>query len=54
LLPMTLVTGIFGMNIAGVPGVGETVPNSAFWWVLLSILAVGALTLCFLKLRKMI
>jgi zinc transporter len=54
LLPMTLVTGIFGMNIAGVPGVGETVSNSAFWWVLLSILAVGALTLCFLKLRKMI
>ena len=35
LLPMTLVTGIFGMNIAGVPGVGDTATSAAFWWVML-------------------
>ena len=54
LLPMTLVTGIFGMNIAGVPGVGETAASSAFWGVMLLMLIVGALTLWFLKWRKLI
>ena len=54
LLPMTLVTGIFGMNIAGVPGVGDTATSAAFWWVMLLIVAVGLLTLLLLKLRKMV
>lgn len=54
LLPMTLVTGIFGMNIAGVPGVGETATHAAFWWVMLLILLIGLLTLLLLKLRKMV
>ena len=31
-LPMTLITGIFGMNVAGLPGLQDA---SAFWWVML-------------------
>ena len=29
LLPMTLVTGIFGMNVAGLPGLSS---QTSFWW----------------------
>ncbi len=28
-LPMTLVTGIFGMNVAGLPGLSG---GASFWW----------------------
>src|SRR5262249_7539033 len=41
LLPMTLVTGIFGMNVAGLPGLHSA---SAFVWVMLLIVGSGALT----------
>ena len=41
-LPMTLITGIFGMNVAGLPG---TDASRAFGWVMLLILAAGAVAL---------
>ena len=48
-LPMTLITGIFGMNVAGLPGTAESATADAFWWTMLLIVAVGAVTLaCFL------
>jgi zinc transporter len=45
---MTLISGIFGMNVAGLPG---TEQPSAFWWVMGLIVAGGALTLGALLLR---
>jgi zinc transporter len=51
LLPMTLVTGIFGMNVAGLPGLSS---QTSFWWVLLLILVSGAATLAILVWRKLL
>jgi len=53
--PMTLISGIFGMNVMGVPGVGAAeAPASphAFWWVMLLILLSGVAMLLFLRPRK--
>lgn len=51
LLPMTLVTGIFGMNVAGLPGMhGE----SAFWHVMLLVIASGVVTLAGLFWRRLL
>ncbi|PWR25816.1 CorA family divalent cation transporter [Zavarzinia aquatilis] len=47
-LPMTLVTGIFGMNVAGLPGL---VAPHAFWWTMLLMAIVGVLS--FLGLRRL-
>jgi len=48
-LPMTLVTGIFGMNVAGLPGVHD---DAAFLWVMLVILIAGlAVAAPFLRKR---
>lgn len=49
--PMTLISGIFGMNVAGVPGVpgGE---DQAFWWVMLLIALSGVQMLLFLPPRR--
>jgi zinc transporter len=49
-LPMTLITGIFGMNVAGLPGTEET---GAFFWVTLLILGAGGLTVGTLYLKKL-
>jgi len=51
-LPMTLITGIFGMNVAGLPGAGEGIGDSAFWWTMLLIVAAGALTIGVLFAKK--
>jgi zinc transporter len=51
LLPMTLVTGIFGMNVAGLPGMRD---HTAFWHVMLLIIASGAITLAALLWRKLL
>jgi zinc transporter len=51
LLPMTLVTGVFGMNVAGLPGM-ET--PAAFWRVMLLIVASGAATLAILFWRRLL
>lgn len=37
--PMTLISGIFGMNVAGVPGVSGH--ETAFWWVMALIVVSG-------------
>jgi zinc transporter len=51
LLPMTLVTGVFGMNVAGLPGLSG---HASFWWVMLLIVASGAVTLALLFWRKLL
>jgi zinc transporter len=51
-LPMTLITGIFGMNVSGVPGVGEPVSSAAFWWVMALIGAAGAATYLLIRIRR--
>ena len=49
-LPMTLVTGVFGMNVAGLPG---TQDPAAFWWVMLGMAASALLLLGLLRLRRL-
>ncbi|HQR52346.1 MAG TPA: CorA family divalent cation transporter [Burkholderiales bacterium] len=49
-LPMTLISGIWGMNVAGLPGTEDT---GAFAWVALLILAAGCITLGTLYLKKL-
>jgi zinc transporter len=49
LLPMTLISGVFGMNVAGLPGTQDT---RAFWWVMAGIVVAGAITLGALVLRR--
>jgi zinc transporter len=51
LLPMTLVTGVFGMNVAGMPGLRDP---GAFFWIVLLILASGATTLAMLFWRRLL
>ena len=51
LLPMTLVTGIFGMNVAGLPGMHG---GTSFWWVMLLIIASGAVTLAMFFWRRLL
>lgn len=51
MLPMTLVTGIFGMNVGGLPGLHG---DHAFWWVMLLILASGAATLAAFFWRRLL
>ena len=49
-LPMTLITGIFGMNVGGLPG---TENGEAFLWVMLLILASGVAALALMFWRRM-
>ena len=49
-LPMTLISGIFGMNVDGVPGAGDRATAGPFWLVMLLMLLAGALV--FLLLRR--
>ena len=48
LLPPSLIAGIFGMNVVGVPGVQDGSPM-AFWWVMLAMAAVSLLVLLILS-----
>lgn len=47
-LPITFITGLFGMNVAGLPGTEETL---SFWLVtgVMTIVSVGVLVLFWLK-----
>lgn len=47
LLPITLITGAFGMNVGGLPWVSD---SAGFWWVLL--LMVGAVVAVLVILRR--
>jgi zinc transporter len=51
LLPMTLITGIFGMNVAGLPGLEG---HSAFTWTMLLIVAAGGLTLGLMRWMELL
>lgn len=48
--PMTLISGIFGMNVAGLPGVGGH--DTAFWWVMAAIVLSGLAMLLVIRPRR--
>lgn len=50
MLPMTLITGIFGMNVAGMPGMED---HRAFWFVCLGMVAVGLVTILLLRRKHL-
>ncbi|MBB5391465.1 MULTISPECIES: transporter [unclassified Herbaspirillum] len=49
LMPATLVSGIFGMNVAGLPGLHD---EASFWMVMAVMLGLGVATVAFLKWLK--
>lgn len=49
LLPITLITGIFGMNVGGLPGVNDP---AGFRWVMLSMLVAVSIALVSLFRRR--
>ena len=51
LLPPSLIAGIFGMNVVGVPGVQDG-NKTTFWWVMLGMAAISLLVLLILFLRR--
>jgi zinc transporter len=51
LLPPSLVAGVFGMNVAGLPGLQN---ENAFLWVMLGMAAVSLLILLALHLRRLL
>jgi zinc transporter len=51
LLPITLITGVFGMNVGGLPWVGQ---GGGFWWVMLVMLLALIVTLAFLRRRRIL
>ena len=51
LLPVTLITGIFGMNVGGLPWLNQ---DSGFWWVLLVIAVAISVTVMFLRRRRVL
>ncbi len=51
LLPITLVTGVFGMNVAGLPG---TKSEDAFLWVLAGMALLGVASVVLLRMKKLI
>lgn len=50
-MPVTLITGIFGMNVAGLPGLED---GSAFWWVTLGMAGVALMALLLLHWRRLL
>lgn len=50
LLPPSLIAGIFGMNVAGLPGLQD---ENAFFWVMLGMAAVSGLILLLLYWRRL-
>jgi len=49
-LPITLITGIFGMNVGGLPGVQEP---DGFWWVILGMAGTVVATLLILRWKRL-
>jgi zinc transporter len=49
-LPMTLVTGIFGMNVAGLPGTHD---GHSFFWVMMLMIVSAVATLLLLKVKHL-
>jgi zinc transporter len=48
-LPLTLITGIFGMNVGGLPWVED---KFGFWWTMLNMSVTAAFTLYILRQRQ--
>lgn len=48
-MPISVITGIFGMNVAGLPGLENT---AAFWWVIAGMTGVAVLTLVILHWKR--
>ncbi len=49
MLPVTLITGIFGMNVAGLPGLNDP---QAFTWVVVSMVVVAVIAILLLQKRR--
>ncbi len=50
-MPLTLITGIFGMNFEHIPWLHS---RAGFWWTMAAMLALGALMLVFLRAREVL
>lgn len=50
-LPLTLITGVFGMNFEFIPGLHS---KTGFWWAVGSMVLIGALLFSFLRARAML
>ncbi|MCO5107837.1 MAG: magnesium transporter CorA family protein [Burkholderiaceae bacterium] len=50
-LPLTLITGVFGMNFEFIPGLHS---RSGFWWALGAMALIGVLLFAFLRARAML
>jgi zinc transporter len=51
LLPITLITGVFGMNVGGLPWVSD---SGGFWWVVLLMVASVVTVLLILRRRSVL
>lgn len=51
LLPITLITGVFGMNVGGLPWVSD---RAGFWWVILLMIAAVVVVLVLLRRRQVL
>lgn len=49
MLPLNLITGVFGMNVGGLPGLQEP---GAFWWVMGGMLVFSVVVMWFFKWRE--
>lgn len=49
MLPLNLVTGLFGMNVAGLPGLDD---GKAFWWILLGMVGFTAAVMIWFKRKR--
>jgi zinc transporter len=50
LLPITLITGVFGMNVGGLPGVNH--PHGFRWVMLAIVVAIGAVVTVIFRRRQ--
>ena len=50
-LPLTLITGIFGMNFEFIPGLHS---RSGFWWALGAMALIGVVLVAFFRTRAML
>lgn len=49
MLPLNLITGLFGMNVAGLPGLHD---GAAFWWVLAGMIVFTIAVLGWFKRKR--
>jgi zinc transporter len=50
LLPITLITGVFGMNVGGLPGVNH--PHGFRWVMVMILLAIVGVVIWILRQRR--